>query len=58
MTAHHQIAALDPGDVDLGRHRAADLRADLLEPRTVLILAGQFVEMIGDVLGSQSARRQ
>ncbi|MNM75741.1 hypothetical protein D3C81_875370 [compost metagenome] len=53
MAAHHQVAALDPGNVDPRRHLATDGRADRLEPWTVTVLAGQFVELVPDVLAGQ-----
>ncbi|MNJ59609.1 hypothetical protein D3C77_553050 [compost metagenome] len=58
MAAYHQIAALDPGDIDARRYRAAYLRADLLEPGAVLVLAGQFVKVIPDVLAGQGGGGQ
>ncbi|MOA58339.1 hypothetical protein D3C78_1827250 [compost metagenome] len=58
MAAHHQVAALDFGDVDLGRYAAANLRAQLLEPGAVLVLASQFVKVMGDVLAGKGGGGQ
>ncbi|MNH16628.1 hypothetical protein D3C79_762750 [compost metagenome] len=58
MAAYHQVAALDSGDIDAGRHFAADQRADLLEERAVLVLAGHFIEVEPHVLERQQASGQ
>ncbi|MNJ54426.1 hypothetical protein D3C77_498640 [compost metagenome] len=58
MAAYHQVAAFDPVDVDPGRHLAAHVRAQLLEPRAVLVLAGELVEVEPDVLAGQSGSGQ
>ncbi|MNH03688.1 hypothetical protein D3C79_629570 [compost metagenome] len=58
VAAHHQVAALDPGNIDTRRYIAADLRADLLEPGAILVLTGQFVKVIPDVLTRQGGGGQ
>ncbi|MNP14435.1 hypothetical protein D3C76_1067580 [compost metagenome] len=58
VAAHHQVAALDPGDVDPGWHLAAEGRAQLLEDRPVLVLAGHLVEVEPHVLERQQASGQ
>ncbi len=55
MAAYHQVAALDACDIDAGRHLAAQHRAQLLEDRPVLVLAGHFVEVEPHVLERQKA---
>ncbi|MNJ72715.1 hypothetical protein D3C77_694130 [compost metagenome] len=54
MAAHHQVAALDLADVHLGGQAATDQRAQLLEPGTVAVLAGQFRVVVVDVLCGQA----
>jgi len=55
VAAHYQIAALDLRHIDLGWQFAANLRAQLFEPGAVLILTGQLVEVVADVLSCQGA---